>query len=112
MTLIRRDFISYDLWLDYNNEAIDELGLSSKALIHHVMSCAEKGGKWERIRKYLFRAPVTLSDIMTLLQPLEHSGHGSLLFSELLHLQGLTTTTGLFLQVLKRLLNKLNILDP
>lgn len=63
-------------------------------------------------RTYLFRGPVTLADIVTLLQPLKHSGHGSLLLSELLHLQSLTTTTGLLLQALKRLLDKLNILDP
>ena len=49
---------------------------------------------------------------MTLLQPLKHSGNGGLLLSELLHFQSLATTTGLLLQVLKRLLDEFNILDP
>lgn len=34
-TSIRRDFISYDLYVGIINEAIEELGLSSSALIHH-----------------------------------------------------------------------------
>lgn len=42
---------------------------------------------------------------------LQDLGHGGLLLTQLLHLQALTTTTGLLVQVLEGLFDELNILD-
>ena len=62
-------------------------------------------------KTYLLGAPVTVTDILALLQPLKDLGSSSLLFLKLLHLQRLTTTAGLLAQALKRLLDELDILD-
>lgn len=60
---------------------------------------------------YLLGAPVGLADIVSILEMLQDLGHGGLLFTQLLHLQGLTTTLGLLVQVLEGLLDELDILD-
>lgn len=52
-----------------------------------------------------------MADILARLQVSQDLLHGRLLLTELLHLQGLTTTAGLLLQVLERLLSELDILD-
>ena len=75
------------------------------------------GGGWNNKKEkkkttYLFRTPFTLTNIITLLEIVQHALNGSLLLAKLLHLKSLTTTTSLLLQVLKSLLNKLDILDP
>lgn len=46
------------------------------------------------------------------MEEVQHALNGSLLLAKPLHLKSLTTTTSLLLQVLKSLLNKLDILDP
>lgn len=61
---------------------------------------------------YLLRGPITPAHVVTLLQELKHLCDGSFFLTQLLHLQGLTTTTRLLLQVLQSLLNELNIFDP
>lgn len=91
--------------------ALDELGLSRRALIHHekVWMC---GYRRKRMNfTYLLGIPVTLTDILARLEPLEHLGSGSLLLLELLHLKRLATAASLLAQRLKSLLNKLDILD-
>lgn len=60
---------------------------------------------------YLLRGPVTLADIVTGLQELQDLGNGRLLLLQLLHLERLTTTAGLLVQSLVRLLDELDILD-
>ena len=67
--------------------------------------------KEEKIRTYLFGVPVTLADIIAILQELKDLGSGSLFLLKLLHLQRLSTTTSLLAKKLKSLLNKLDILD-
>lgn len=99
------------------NEAIEELGLSSRALIHHIkpwkclLGCVQKKKKRKK-KSYLLRTPVTPAHIVTLLQELKNLGNGSFLLAQLLHLERLATATCLLLQVLKRLLDELDILDP
>lgn len=46
------------------------------------------------------------------MEEVQHALNGGLLLAKPLHLKSLTTTTSLLLQVLKSLLNKLDILDP
>lgn len=65
----------------------------------------------EKTDTYLLRSPVTLSDVVTLLQELEHLCNGGFLLTELLHLQSLTATSRLLAQSLQSLLDKLDILD-
>lgn len=60
---------------------------------------------------YLLRVPVTLSDVLSVLQPLQDLLHGGLLLPQLLHLQRLSSSLGLLLQVLERLLDELDILN-
>ena len=61
---------------------------------------------------YLFGIPVTPAHIVTLLKILENLGNGSFVLTQLLHLERLATTARLLLQVLERLLDEFNILDP
>lgn len=83
--------------------------ISSKALIHHAMLAL----RWKEIKAtYLFRRPVTVSNVLALLQKLKDLGSCCLVFSELLHLQGLPPTSRLFAKGLESLLNELDILDP
>jgi hypothetical protein len=73
-----------------------------------------KGKRWvkKKFSTYLFGCPVSLAaDVMTLLEELKNELSGGLLFLQLLHLQGLSATTGLFLQSFKSLGHKLNVLD-
>ena len=73
--------------------------------------CREKNRKRKKIFTYLFRGPVTIADVLALLQELKHLSGGSLLLTELLHLQSLATTASLLTQSLEGLLDKLDILD-
>lgn len=61
---------------------------------------------------YLLRAPITLTDVLARLEPLEQLGSGSLFLLELLHLKRLAATASLLAQGLESLLNELDILDP
>lgn len=65
----------------------------------------------KRVITYLLGSPVLVTDVLALLEQGENLLRGSLLFLELLHLERLTTTAGLLLQVLKGLLDELDILD-
>lgn len=88
--------------------ALDELGLSRKALIHHERSrlCRRK-----KFSTYLLGVPVTLADILARLKPLKNLSSSSLFLLHLLHLKGLATTAGLLAQGLEGLLDELDILD-
>lgn len=90
--------------------ALDELGLSRKALIHHERSGVQAKDKEKRFT-YLLGTPVTLADILARLKPLEDLGSSSLILLQLLHLKRLATTASLLGQILKGLLNELDILD-
>jgi hypothetical protein len=68
----------------------------------------EKGRK---VFTYLFGAPVTVTDVLALLQPVKDLGSSSLLLLEFLHLKGLATTASLLAQGLEGLLDELHILD-
>lgn len=68
----------------------------------------EKKGK---VFTYLLRVPVTLTDILARLKPLQDLGSGSLILLKLLHLKRLATTASLLGQGLESLLNELDILD-
>jgi hypothetical protein len=66
----------------------------------------------KKFSTYLFGCPVSLAaDVMAILEELKNELSGGLLFLQLLHLQGLSATTGLLLQSFKSLVHKLNILD-
>lgn len=67
---------------------------------------------WKRkVFTYLLGIPVTLTDILARLKPLEDLSSSSLILLKLLHLQRLATTASLLGQILKGLLNELDILD-
>jgi hypothetical protein len=53
-----------------------------------------------------------MSDVLACLQELENLGCGGLVLSQLLHLQRLSTTSRLLLQILERLLDEFDILNP
>lgn len=72
------------------------------------MQAKEKKGK---VFTYLLRVPVTLTDILARLKPLQDLGSGSLILLKLLHLKRLATTASLLGQGLESLLNELDILD-
>lgn len=64
------------------------------------------------VKAYLFWSPVLLANIHLLLREAVVDGlNNGLLLLELLHLHGLSTTGGLLADSLKRLSNKLQILD-
>ena len=60
---------------------------------------------------YLLGTPVLVTDVLAILKQGKNLLDGSFLLLELLHLERLTATAGLLLQVLKSLLDELDILD-
>jgi len=56
--------------------------------------------------------PVTFSDILSILEHSQDLLDAGLLLLELLHLQALTTAPGLLDELLQRLLNELDVLEP
>lgn len=63
------------------------------------------------MQTYLLGAPITLADVIAILQELKDLSNGSLFFLHLPHLQALATSAGLLSEDIKSLLDKLNILD-
>lgn len=63
------------------------------------------------IQSYLLGTPITMTDILAVLEPLQDPFYRGLLLSRLLLLQTLTTLSGDLLLVLKSLLHKLHILE-
>lgn len=107
---------SYCLYVGIKFEAFDELGYIEQSSYSSYSGRNRKGkrrGK-EKKRKatYLFRTPVAVSDVLALFQELKNLSNSSLFFTQLLHLQSLSTTSCLLAKALESLLNKLNILDP
>jgi hypothetical protein len=60
---------------------------------------------------YLLGTPVLVTNVLALLKESKNLLDGSFLLLELLHLEGLTTTASLLLDVLESLLSELDILD-
>lgn len=60
---------------------------------------------------YLLRGPVLVTDVLAILKESKNLLDAGFLLLELLHLEGLTATAGLLLQVLESLLDELDILD-
>lgn len=60
---------------------------------------------------YLLRTPVLVTDVLAIVKQGKNLLDGGFLLLELLHLKGLTATTGLLLQVLESLLCEFDILD-
>ena len=60
---------------------------------------------------YLLRVPISLANILAILQPLKHLGNGRLILPQFLHLQGLPATFCLLLQILQSLFNEFDILQ-
>ena len=60
---------------------------------------------------YLLGTPVLVTDVLAILKQGKNLLDGSFLLLELLHLKRLTATASLLLQVLKSLLDELDILD-
>lgn len=60
---------------------------------------------------YLLGGPVLVTDVLAILKESKNLLDASFLLLELLHLEGLTATTSLLLQVLEGLLDELDILD-
>jgi hypothetical protein len=60
---------------------------------------------------YLLGSPVLVTDVLAVLKKGKNLLCGSFLLLELLHLKRLTTTASLLLQILKSLLDELDILD-
>lgn len=79
-----------------------------ESLVHPYSA---EGTRKKVIRTYLLGGPVVLANVLAGLDVLDDLLDGGLLFLELLHLKGLTTTPGLLLVVFERLLGKLKILD-
>lgn len=102
--------------MSFYNEGTQRAGLiSSKALIHHDRSRggqdASGRGKREEFATYLLGAPITLADVIAILQELQNLSSSGLLFLELLHLQRLSTTASLLAEGFESLLDELHILD-
>lgn len=63
------------------------------------------------MKTYLLGSPVTVADIVTILEELQDLANSSLLFLQLLHLQRLATTASLLAKGIERLLDELDILN-
>ena len=105
---------SYCLYVGIKFEAFDELGYIEQSSYSSYSGRNRKGKRRGKEKKatYLFRTPVAVSDVLALFQELKNLSNSSLFFTQLLHLQSLSTTSCLLAKALESLLNKLNILDP
>lgn len=110
--IVKSDVL-YQSWTSFQ-VALRELCGPSKSWDYRAIALVHPfkcGGGDERFTAYLFRAPVALSDIFAILEPLKNFLNCGLLLLEFLHLQTLSASAGLLDEFFKGLLDELNVLD-